>query len=80
MSTSRVFPSNGPGDGSDASINCFVIWTHCDDTERLVECDDDVPASDSGVGAGHVLVLITIFSGRVLPPPTAVEVMAASDD
>lgn len=65
VSTSRVLPSNGPGDGSAASISRFVICSHCDDTDIVAEVDGRL----SGVGAGHVLVLITIFSGRSLPLP-----------
>lgn len=58
-----------------------MICTHCDETERLAECDVLLePTIGSGVGAGQVLVLMTIFSGRVLPPGAAVDVTAASDD
>lgn len=39
-----------------------------------------MPTIGSGVGAGHVLVLMTIFSGRIRPPRAAVDVTATNDD
>lgn len=58
-------PSNGPGDGSGASIssNFEVDATgeECTPDTTTAECVEMDTAN--GTGAGHVCVLITIFSG-----------------
>lgn len=69
VSTSRVLPNSGPGDGNAASIRRFVICSHCELTDNgagahIVEFE--VVAAD----AEHVLVLM--LSGRSLPLPLVV--------
>lgn len=64
MSTSRVLPSNGPGDGNGASISMsFVIWGAHDDTDGGIGGASEFVTIANGVGAGHVSVFITMFSG-----------------
>lgn len=54
MSTSRVLPNSGPGEGNAASMSRFVICSHCDET-------------DNGAAVVNELALVLIFSGRSLP-------------